>query len=145
MDEYAYVVNVDAAVVRDGEYCCIERSADEDHAAGELSFPGGKLEAPPGTADAIERTAAREVREEVGVEVGEVRYVCSSTFEADDGTPCCNVVTLCAYEAGEACVREPAEVAAVHWLTPDAIGEHPDAPPYFREYVERVEAVRSDR
>ncbi|WP_254864610.1 NUDIX hydrolase [Halovivax gelatinilyticus] len=142
MDEYGYVVNVDAAVFDDGEYLFIERSADEDHAAGQLAFPGGKLEASPETTDAIERTARREVVEEVGVEVGAVTYVCSATFEDDAGTSCLNVVTLCTHRSGEGHVRAPEEVAAVHWLSPDALCDRTDVPPYLLEYVARVEAVR---
>jgi len=142
MDEYAYVVNVEAAVVRDGEYLCIERSADEDHAAGLLAFPGGKVELEPGTADTIEATARREVMEEVGVEVGTVTYVRSRTFETDGGIPCLNVVTRCAYEGGDARPLEPAEVAAVHWLSPGEIAAHDDAPPYLEADVEAVETHR---
>jgi len=84
MDEFAYVVNVDAAVVRDGEYLVIERSAEEEHAAGTVAFPGGKVEQTEGF-DAIENTARREVREETGVEVGAVEYVSSNAFVADEG------------------------------------------------------------
>lgn len=143
MQEFGYVVNVDAAVVRDGEYLCIERSADEEHAAGQLAFPGGKLETPLGTADAIERTARREIAEEVGLEVGAVDYVCSRTFEGDDGTSCLNVVTLCEDGSGEPTVREPDEVAAVHWLKPEALVDGEDVPAYLAWYVERIEAVRA--
>lgn len=142
MDEYAYVVNVEAAVVRDGEYLCIERSADEDHAAGLLAFPGGKVEQAPGNTDTIEATARREVREEVGVDVGDVRYVRSRTFETDGGTPCLNVVTRCEYEDGDARALDPEEVAAVHWLAPGEIEDHEAAPPYLEADVEAVERHR---
>lgn len=98
MDAPTYVVNVDGAVERDGEYLFIERAANEDHASGLLAFPGGKLEAPPGSDDAIAATARRELAEEVGVEVGAVEFVTSRTFEADDGALCLNVVTLCEYQ-----------------------------------------------
>jgi 8-oxo-dGTP diphosphatase len=114
MEEYTDVVNVEGAVVRNGEYLLVERAADEEHAAGLLAFPGGKVEQPPGGDATIGTTARRELREEVGA----VEYVRSRTFEAA-GTPCVNVVTICEYAGGEASVREPEEVAAVHWLSPD--------------------------
>lgn len=60
MDDYALVVNVDAAVVRGEDYLVVRRSAAEDHAAGTLSFPGGKVE-PDASGDAIRETARREV------------------------------------------------------------------------------------
>ena len=144
MDEYAYVVNVDGVVVRDGKYLLIERAADEEHAAGALGFPGGKVEAAPGTADPIEATAVRELAEEVGIEVGDVEYVLSNAFEADDGTACLNVVVWCEYVRGEAYPRATEEVAAVHWLTPAAIRER-DPPAYLVAYVDRLEAYRTEK
>ncbi|ELZ74813.1 mutT/NUDIX family protein [Haloferax larsenii JCM 13917] len=143
MNQYAYVVNVEGAVVRDGTYLLIERAAEEEHAAGMLAFPGGKVEQPPGHSAPIESTARREIDEEVGVEVGSVEYVHSRTFEAV-GTQCINVVTLCEYEGGEAHARAPDEVAAVHWLSPEEIRDHDDAPEYLKEDVERIEAYRDE-
>ena len=138
MGEYAYVVNVDGVVVRDGKYLLIERAADEAHAAGALGFPGGKVESTPGTDDPIEATAVRELAEEVGIEVGDVEYVLSNAFEADDGTACLNVVVVCEYVGGEAFPRATDEVAAVHWLTAEEIRER-EVPAYLVEYVDRVE------
>ncbi|MFC3959705.1 NUDIX hydrolase [Halovivax cerinus] len=143
LDAYGYVVNVDGAVVRDGEYLFIERGVEEAHAAETLAFPGGTLESPPGTDDPIADTVRRELREEVGIEVGRVSYVCSSVFEMDGGTPCLNVVTLCEYAGGEARPRDPDEVAAVHWLSIADLHARADAPPYLLEYVDRVEAARA--
>jgi 8-oxo-dGTP diphosphatase len=139
MRDHAYVLNVDGAVVRDGEYLLVERAAAKDHAAGALAFPGGRVEASPGVADPIEATARRELREEVGVEVGDVEYVCSRTFEDDRGTRCCNVVTLCERVGGEAHPRATDEVAAVHRLSPAEIAAAEDAPRFLSAYVDRVE------
>ena len=85
MDGYTYIVNVDGVVVRDDAYLLIERGANENHASGLLAFPGGKVEQQPGNENAIETTVRRELSEEVGVEVGTVEYVLSTTFETDDG------------------------------------------------------------
>lgn len=141
MDEYAYVVNVDGVVVRDDEYLLIERSDDEEHAAGALAFPGGKIEHRPGEAEVIGRTARRELYEEVGVEIGAVEYVFSSTFEAGDGTPCINVLTLCEHVSGDPYPRATAEVADVHWLTASEIRRR-DPPEYFLRYIDLIEAYR---
>ena len=141
MDAPTYVVNVDVAVHDDDTYLLIERAASEDHAAGQLAFPGGKLEAPPGTDGAIAATARREVREEVGLELGPVEYVCSRTFRADDGTRCLNVVTRAPRAGGTATAREPDEVAAVHWLTPAEVRSR-EPPAYLLGYLEQVAASR---
>ena len=142
MDEYAYVVNVDAAVVRDDEYLVIERSAEEDHAAGTVAFPGGKVEQSQGF-DAIENTARREVREETGVEVGAVEYVSSNTFVADEGTQCLNLVTHCEYEGGEPEARQPEEVADAFWLPYEEFTGHEDVPEYIAAFAEQVEEQRN--
>jgi len=134
-------VNVDAAVVRGDDYLVIQRSAEEEHAAGLLAFPGGKVE-PDATGDAIRETARREVREEVGVDVGADEYVMSSTFTADEGTECLNVVVRCEHEAGEPEVREPEEVADAFWLAYDDLVGHEDVPAYVEAYAEAVEERR---
>lgn len=140
--DHAHVVNVDGAVVRDGEYLLIERPATKAHAAGQLAFPGGKLEPPPDGDGSVEAAVARELVEEVGVEVGAVEYVCSRTFVDDAGTPCLNVVTHCEYAGGEARPRLDDEVAAVHWLSAAELRTRDDVPDYLLEYVAQVEAAR---
>lgn len=112
------------------EVLLIERAADEAHAAGTLAFPGGRVEQAPDAADPTEATAARELYEEVGVEVGNVEYVLSRTFEADDDTQCLNVTALCECEIGEAYPRAADKVAAVHWLTTDEVRER-DVPAFL--------------
>jgi len=63
MDDYALVVNVDAAVVRGDDYLVIERSSDEEHAAGTLAFPGGGRSNPtPQETRSGKRRAGRSVR-----------------------------------------------------------------------------------
>jgi 8-oxo-dGTP diphosphatase len=141
MDDYALVVNVDAAVVRGDEYLVVERSSDEEHAAGLLAFPGGKIEADVGT-EAIEATARREVREETGVEAGAVEYVSSHTFTADEGTECLNVVTRCEYESGDPEVREPEEVADAFWVEYDDLVTREDVPEFVQGFAEAVEESR---
>ena len=61
-------------VERDGSLNVIltKRAADLKHHAGQVSFPGGKLE--PGDADA-RAAALREAREEIGLEPGNVRIL----------------------------------------------------------------------
>jgi len=143
MEADTYLVNVDGVVVRDGEYLLIERAAGEAHAGGTLAFPGGTVEQPPGSENPIETTVRRELNEEVGIEVGNVAYVTSRTFESDDGSQCINIVTMCEHVRGEPFPRAPDEVAAVHWLTADEIRAS-DPPAFFERYVDRIEAYRTD-
>lgn len=138
MKENAYVVNVEGAVIRGGEFLLIERASEEAHAGGSLAFPGGKVEQPPGCEAPIEATARRELAEEIDIEVGNVEYLHSRTFETDTGVQCINVVTLCEHQSGEPHPREPEEVAAVHWLSPAEIAAHKDAPDFLERDVERI-------
>lgn len=142
MQDQAYVVNVDGAVVQNDEYLLIERSADKAHAGGQLAFPGGRVEQRAGGDAPIERTAARELYEEVGVKVGSVEYVHSATFESDDGTRCLNVVTLCEQIGGTAHPRAAGEVAAVYWYSFEELQRHEAVPPFLLEYARRVEQHR---
>ena len=122
----------------------IERGEGETHAGGLLSFPGGKIEESPGISDPIEKTAVRELVEEVGVEISDVEYVLSKTFEADDGTRCLNIIALCEYASGDAHPRADDEVAAVHWLSYDEIKAHDDVPDFVEEYVDQIEKYRTN-
>ena len=144
-DPPTYVVNVEAAIHRDGEYLLVERSAAEDHAAGQLSLVGGKVEADGATDRPLEGTVKREVREEVGVEITDLAYVTSAAFVADDGANVTNVVFRARYEDGEARPRDPEEVAAVHWRTPAEIDDANDVPAFTREYVGLAEADRRSK
>lgn len=111
-----FVVNVEGVVFDGDRYLMAVRSEQEEHAPGTLAFPGGKVEHCP-MADVLEETVRREIREEVGVEVGDCVYVESHAFVFGAGRQCVDVVFLCRYAGGEARVVDPAEVGGVEWLT----------------------------
>ncbi|MFW5939944.1 MAG: NUDIX hydrolase [Halolamina sp.] len=147
MDEYAYVVNVDPVIAREGpdgtEYLVIVRGADEEHAPGALGFPGGKVEAGPGASDVLAATARREAREEAGVEIEHVEQVTSTTFELDYGPTCLNVVVTADYAGGEAHVADPEEVAAVEWRTAESVIDDENTPTWTAELLEEVVTYRT--
>lgn len=142
MEDPFYIVNVDTAVVKDDEYLLIERGSDEEHASGLLTFPGGKVEVPPGEEGIIENTAIRELQEEVGIELTSVEYVTSGSFRADDGSDCMNIITFSDNFLGEPTRNAPEEVAAIHWLSVAEIQQRDDVPEFMEHYVEKVEKVR---
>jgi 8-oxo-dGTP diphosphatase len=136
-----YVVNVDVAIYRDGRWLVIERGRDLPNAAGAIAWTAGKVEG-GAMADALEETGRREVREEVGLELGaELHYVQSSIFVADDGTVVLNATFLARYADGEP-RPQPGEVEAIHWLTADEMLAHPKTPPWQAESLQAVEAAR---
>jgi len=139
-----YIVNVEGAVVKDGQYVMVVRG-EEEYAPGGLNFPGGKVERAGTLDDILEETLRREIAEEVGLEVEEeMIYVRSSAFVAE-GDPVVDVVFLCRWKAGEAIVADAAEVAAVHWMTAAEAIAHPETPPWTRLTLQLAEERRIER
>lgn len=143
MTDSRMIVNVEVAVVRDdGRYLMIVRGDGEEYLPGVLVFPGGKLD-PEVFVEALEATAIREVREEVGLDVRETRYVESHTFLAGDELVL-DVVMLARYAGGEPFAADPGEVARVRWMSAAEIHAHPDAQPWTRTSLDRAERVRRE-
>ncbi len=146
MFPHRYIVNVEAAVVKDGRYLMIVRGEQESHARGVLTIPGGKVEHAGSTDNILEDTLRREIEEEVGVQVyPDVAYVESKAFIADDAEPVVDVVFLCRYKSGTPTIGAPGEVAAIQWMTAQEIAEHPRTPPWTRQSIELAEEQRIAR
>ncbi|MGN7386151.1 NUDIX hydrolase [Sporosarcina sp. SAFN-015] len=138
-----FIVNTEAAIYRDGRYLLCQRSEKEDHAPGGLALIGGKVEMEGASSDILERTIAREVQEEVGLVIeGHPRYVYSTSFVSDLGEPVVNVIFLCEQFSGEPYAVSADEVAALFWMTPEEVYEHPEAADYLKDYVRKAEDVR---
>lgn len=138
-----FIVNVEAAIWRDGRYLIGVRGAGESHAAGALSLIGGKVEEAEPLDDVLERTAKREIAEEVGLtDTHDFHYVESKYFQADDGDPCVDIVLLCRSNEGEPINLQPDEVAELHWMTPDEILTNPAIPLWTLQSIQRAEVVR---
>ena len=135
------LINVEVAVYHDGRYLLIVRGAEEDHAAGMLAFPGGKLDYTE-MADVLELTAAREVLEETGVEVEQIEYVESHSFTTPDGTPVVDIVFLSRYVSGTPTISDPGEVAALRWMTSEEILSDGACPPWMAPSLTLVERKR---
>lgn len=135
------LINVEAAVYHDGRYLMMVRGDEEDHAAGVLAFPGGKLDFDI-MADVMEATAAREVEEETGVTVTDVHYVESHSFALPDGPSVVDVVFLCRYVSGTPTIADPGEVAALCWMTAAEILSDPASPPWMEPSLTLVEHKR---
>lgn len=142
--EVYFIVNIEGAIWREGRYLTIIRGAEESHAAGALSFVGGKVETAAAQEKTIfENTLRREIREEVGLEIDEITYVESRLFAASDGDLVINIVFLCRCQSGIVTIFDPGEVAAFAWLTPAEIRAHPATPPWIQDYLSSIEQVRA--
>lgn len=137
-----YIVNVEGAIYRDGRYLLVVRGAEEEHAVGDLSLVGGKVEGSEPVENALEDTLRREIREEVGVEVeDELVYLYSSRFGANNDLVI-DVVFLCHYQSGTPTIFDPGEVAEIMWLTAAEVEEHPKAQPWTRGFIQKAERMR---
>src|SRR5690606_2188353 len=103
-----FIVNVEVIVERDGKYLLIVRSEGEEFGAGWLSFPGGKLETSTPDMQALELTAQRELKEEVGLDVAldDLRYVESHIFFIGED-PVLDVVMMTSAAIGEPVAVDP--------------------------------------
>src|SRR5690606_26901241 len=132
------------AIWHEGRYLTIIRGPEETHAAGTLSFVGGKIEADlPQEDTTFENTLRRELREEVGLEIEQPTYVEGRKFSASDGDAVINTVFICRYESGTVTISDPGEVAGCEWLTPAEIRAHPRTPPWVQDYLSSIERVRT--
>lgn len=114
------VVNVEAAIYKEGKWLFVKRSKRESHQGGSLSFVGGKVEEDGNLAIVLEKTLMREIKEEVNIEVVDnLLYLTSSHFITNDGDSVVDIVFLCEYKSGEPNVTNIDEVSEIHWLTYD--------------------------
>jgi NADH pyrophosphatase NudC (nudix superfamily) len=138
-----FVVNVEAAVFKGDRWLIIQRSLKEEHAAGELSLVGGQVEDEGNSSEIIERTAIREVFEEVGVHIkGTIQYVRSTSFISNSGKKVIDIVMLAEYESGEAHPKSPDEVENVFWLTTGEIMNHPHTNSIVKESIIRAHQLK---
>jgi 8-oxo-dGTP diphosphatase len=111
------VKQVAAAIARQGDRVLVTRRAPGQHLAGFWEFPGGKLE----FAEAPEAGLAREVREELGidVEVGEPFHVVNVSRTPESAVLV--VFYWCRWTGGPIRLLDAADVA---WVARDGFGAY---------------------
>lgn len=119
-----FKVVITAIVVRDGKFLIMQRSPNERRFPLRWTVPGGKLDTGDYTRfekdtphywyNVLERALKREVQEEAGIEIKNVRYV-TSLASADPGQdPSLVISCLAEYAGGQ--VRPSAEMVASAWV-----------------------------
>ena len=136
-----FIVNVEGAIYKSEKWLLIRRSEKEEHAGGSLSLVGGKVEKEGSSSDILEKTLKREITEEVGIEVSNLRYVNSSSFVTDSGINVVDIVFLCNHESGEAFAKSPDEVDEVIWMTTQQILNNSNLPSYLKENIKLAEKL----
>jgi 8-oxo-dGTP pyrophosphatase MutT (NUDIX family) len=110
-DKAHYVVAT-AIIVKNNKFLIAKRADWEKNMPGKWTVPGGKLETSDYTKreydtkegkqwyNIVEILIRREVKEEVGMDIKEIGYVCSLAYIRHDSIPCL-IISLYAYPASE--------------------------------------------
>lgn len=130
-----FIVNVEGAIHKNGQWLLIRRSEKEDHAAGMLSLVGGKCELEGVSTDILERTLKREIYEEVGIYVTGLQYVNSSSFVTDKGEDVIDIVFLCQLQSGKPFAKSQDEVDEVIWMTTEEIFQSAETPEFLKKNI----------
>lgn len=114
-----------AIIHKNGRYLIVKRNPSKKSFPGKWTVPGGGLEVddyintPKTTTDAwyfaVENSLRREIKEEVGLEVGEINYLLSLTFIRPDNIPVVTLSYYCAWKSGEVKLNE--ENIDYKWVT----------------------------
>ncbi|MCU0653690.1 MAG: NUDIX domain-containing protein [Candidatus Pacebacteria bacterium] len=105
-----------------------------NHAAGLYSGPGGHLEYMESFADC----AQRETREETGIEIGNIKFLCLSNLKAYAPHHYVNIGLTADWKSGEPKNIEPDKCAGWNWY---GLDEWP--PPLFEVYNNYRIALRT--
>jgi ADP-ribose pyrophosphatase YjhB (NUDIX family) len=126
MDEKKlFKVVITAIVAKEGKYLVMQRSPNEKKFPSRWTVPGGKLTTadyvnlPKDTPDywynVLERTLRREVKEEAGIEIRNIRYVTSLADAREGDDPSLVISCLADYAAGE--VTMDTSMTDHRWVT----------------------------
>lgn len=127
-----YRITSTAIIHKDGKYLILQRSKDKKAFPLRWTVPGGGLEledyvdTPKTTPEAwyfvLAKSLKREIKEETGLEVGELKYLLDLTFLRPDGTPVLTLSYYCDWKSGEVKLNE--ENVDFKWITPEEAKEY---------------------
>ena len=106
-----------SVLIRKGDRILLEKR-DKDPGLGAWKAPGGHLE----FGESLEETAMREVEEEVGIKISDLKFRTMTNDVFEDGSK--HYITIwmeAKYESGEPKVKAPYEESEVRWFTWDAL------------------------
>lgn len=121
-----FEVVITAIIEKDGTYLITRRSSTKRRFPGMWTVPGGHLEPadfmsyPKDTEhywyNVLEKALAREIQEETGLAIENVRYVTSLATEHADGAASIVISCLADYQSGEVRLQED-ETDKAEWVS----------------------------
>ncbi|NEW07510.1 NUDIX domain-containing protein [Paenibacillus sp. SYP-B3998] len=99
-----FAINVEGLIIKDNKVLIGRRSMNEEHAGGKLPLIGGTVEEGGNSNDVLENNLKREIMEETGLEVNNLKYVNNTSFVTESGTNVINIVFSCEWLSGDAVV-----------------------------------------
>lgn len=116
MNEKEIKVGAGVVIMKDGKTLLAKRKGS--HAEGEWGSMGGHVE----YGETPVETVMREAREELGIEIGNIRFVCCSNFLKDD-KHYVDVSFVADLLSGEPTICEPDRIEMIGWFALDALPE----------------------
>lgn len=122
-----------AIIYKSGKFLIVRRAPDKKVWPGRWTVPGGGLETddyintPPTTKNkiwyfALEKTLRREVKEEVGLELGKIDYLLDLTFIRPDDIPVLTLSFYAPYKSGQ--VKLDSENIDYKWISLDELDNY---------------------
>lgn len=148
-DPRLHIVSVTGIIEKGGKYLILKRSEREIAYPGFWTVPGGKLvrheyEPLPRTKntdawyDIVAHTLKKEIMEEAGLEVEDVRYLTDMTFIRPDNIPVLVLSYFCRHKAGEVVCGK--DIADYVWITPDE-GQNYQTIPGILDEIRQVDKI----
>ncbi len=125
-------VGIGVLVVRDGKVLMGKRK--NAHGAGEWGWPGGHLE----YMESFEECARREVREETGMEIDNIRFIRLLNFKTYAPKHYVDIGLLADWKSGEPQVLEPHKCEEWKWFSLNNIPS-----PHFAACDTEIEALKT--
>ncbi len=152
--QFLHEVAITAIILNDDKYLITRRSPNKKRFPGMWTVPGGRLEAkdylelPKDTEaywyNVLERTLAREVKEEVGIDIKNVEYLTSLARVHEDGSPSIVISCMAEYVGGEVKLQEE-ESDKYAWVTFEEATEYELIDGILQEFVQVERRKRGEK
>ena len=134
MDKHIPRVGIGVMVLKDGKVLLGKRKGS--HGEGEYAFPGGHLE----YMESFESCARREVMEEVGIEIENVRFVRVANIQHYAPKHYIHIGLAAEWKKGEPKICEPEKCEGWDWYDLDHLPH-----PLFKTLPEDIESYKTGR